>query len=197
MFVRVFASFVIFFVALDGAALAGEYCAVRVHIKGSAGSPLGASLRVFGSDGRLFKQAGVVSGVAEICDLGFDVYRIEIGPESDCDHITVRNVQDSWPIPQEILVVPSLCGGDSVRSPGCVAALRLVAPGGLPAKDAMISGYGPDQRADSYGRAWFSLKPGYSTFVTINYLNFKPTRVRLTCERPFADTRETVVIDGR
>ena len=125
---------------------------------------------IYDESGALFASTKALNGVAKVCDLGFDTYRIEVGDTRACNHVTISNVRD-LSTPQNIKVIRNWCGGDRVvPRTGCELTLRVRDEKGTAISHARLGVRegGAPMFTDGYGRilAGMPLKTKYTFTIS-------------------------------
>lgn len=162
------------------------YCAIEVYVTLPEGTPINLPLELRDQGGGVVERVTPTEGRARFCDIGFGPHTIEIGGERECDHVSIGNVFDTWPVPRTIRAIfnPS-CGAESlVRPSGCFVALRVKDIHGGPLHSVSVTGYAQQLLSDVYGRIYFVLKWGDMAQVKLSRSEFHTEILDLHCSKP-------------
>lgn len=173
-----------------------EYCAVRLRIVDPQGRPLDSTFSVFDERGKLVLESKSAQGVAEICDLPFGNSRIDIGRETSCGSLTIKNLRDRWPLNQEIVAVRNLCGGDQIGPQlGCMVAFRIKDMVGHPLAGVTIDvGGSRIPVSDRFGRAWAAISTGSMPIAELSIFGYEPLSSTLNCKMDSLNIRKEVTM---
>jgi hypothetical protein len=174
----------LFGVVLAFPLFSADFCAVRLKVVDSLGSPADARVELIGPSGRVVEGVGTVNGDAAFCDLDFGEHTIRIGGNR-CGFVTLHRIRLVYGVAQYFRTVLNDCmiGSDGgVFPPACLVYFRVSSEEGKKLGDAQASADGVHFiHADTFGRIFISARNGKSTDFVVASHGYMSKTVHVTC----------------
>lgn len=176
---------------------AQEYCALRVRVFGPDLQPVDTVISLYDEHNHLLARERTANGLGRLCDLGFGVYRLEVGATAACNSVNIARIRDHWPIAQEVKAVMNRCGGgDNFAQVGCGAALRLKDASGSPLPGVDVSaGGGTHLKSDRFGRAWISVPPNVTYRLSLRLPGYRDEKLEVACGQHRLDVKKEITLE--
>jgi hypothetical protein len=177
------------------------YCEVTVSVK----DPLGVPAEGWVTLRRSFDPSGLrvrtQKGVAELCDVGYGVFSVEVAAAAGCPTVTITNLQYWYLNPLTLKVVLPSCTDKPMLPPnGCPVILRIRNEHGEVPTGGRLKGV-PRQaaamRVDKLGRNIFWLDYGETAEVTAEAEGYLPETWTVRCEKGKPYVEKTVTLSTR
>jgi hypothetical protein len=180
--------------ALAGSAqlCAADFCAVTVSIHTRDGIPLLPQVDVVDASGKVVQTLRARNGLAEICDLGFGEYSLDISPGS-CTHTTLHGVRVYYGHTKHYEVISGDCPDEELMRTSCMFYFRVRDQTGKKLPGVAITGGQGIERTDSYGRAAVYVGVGKSETLQFAMPGREPQLFTAACKVPVEIDREILV----
>jgi hypothetical protein len=172
---------------------AADFCAVTVSIHTPRGIPLRSQINVVDGSGRTVQTLRAKNGLAEICDLGFGAYSLDISPGS-CAHTTLHEVSVYYGHTKHYEVISGPCPDQDLVLSSCMFYFRVRDPAGNKLPSLTISGGGTTAQTDGYGRAVMYTNVGTSKVLQFAAAGFEPQSFEADCKSPIEIDREITML---
>jgi hypothetical protein len=166
---------------------AREYCAFHVLVEDAHGQSNGVMVpvAVVDSAGRTVARVATHDGKADICDVGFGTFDIEVGPKSSCGQVLVRHLSIRLGVDMTVKAIFDPCAEPSWVGPtACLVLLRARSEDGQPLSHVPvdIDGHRTNLRTDSLGRVAIGMDFGQKSTFSLT-TETKSANVTLSCAR--------------
>ena len=183
---------------LVGPACGAEYCAFHVVVEDPAGRSSGVSVPVVVRDsaGRVVASSKTRDGKADLCDVGFGSFDIEIGSDELCGQIFIRHVPTRLGVDVTLKAVLNDCLDPSWIADGCMVLLRARDGNGDPVPRARLEtdGRSTESQTDSYGRLLFGIGFGETSTLKLVSEASASASVTLSCSKKEPKLQRTLIL---
>ncbi len=169
-----------------------DFCAVTVSIHTRDGTPLLSQVNVTDGSGNIVETVRAKNGLAEICDLGFGEYSLDISPGS-CAHTTLHRVTGYYGHTKHYEVISGPCPDQELVRTSCMFYFRVRDPSGKKLQGVSITGNRGVERTDGYGRAAVYVDVGKSEALQFAIPGRETQLFTAACKVPVEVDREIII----
>ena len=174
------------------------YCAFHVIVEDTEGRSSGVSVPVVVRDatGSVVASTKTRDGEADICDLGFGRFDIEIGSDKSCGQTVIRNVPTRVGKDVTLRAVWNDCLDPSWLASGCMVLLRARDAEGAPLVGARIeTERGVTKlKTGPFGRVLFAMDYGETSTYTLVSDTGRSASATLSCTKKNPKIERTLVL---